>query len=590
MIQELFREVESKLSDLYDRVSQLEAVPTVPSGGGGGGAPANAEYLVNSANATLTNEIVVTAARGRIIYGDDTPEWITLNHPGAANRILTTDANDVLWSTNSLQLSSNATLDYNGNTLTLNADLTNSGGSANQVAYWSGLNTLDGENQLALSRGGTGQDFSGIARGDIIVADATPDLSLLNIGASNTILQSDGNDPGWQTLSGAGIAPSDETYLVVSLSGNLTNERNININNGLTFTDNGANSSYDVNLGTPSSLSVTSTNNVTAGSHTHAVTASSDVSAGTAALLKSDANGGLALARLGVGASAIAADGTIALPDDGYIGNGAGKARLGFDSSGATDYAYFEDCNVGIGTTNPTQSLETIGAISYLAGTNTSNNTTKFFRFAGKHYDNSEEPVAFLHGFSTNITNSLGIGGGSSLMNAATQILFYTAANNTTTAGSEKMRIDSTGNAGINETSPDYRLDVDGVIGVSDNAGDPSTVTGKATFYGKEVGGTVEAFAQNDDGTAAQLTAHPDDAPFAHNPWAWIPSFSNSFLGVKRWYDIESLIEDVAAITGKQYIYEESIQKQDWYIHQAKQKSHKPKPDFIKQWENENGR
>ena len=79
MLDQIFEEVENKLRDLYNRVTQLEAAPTVPSGGGGGGAPANAEYLVNNADATLTNEIVVTAAQGRIIYGDGMPTWTTLN-------------------------------------------------------------------------------------------------------------------------------------------------------------------------------------------------------------------------------------------------------------------------------------------------------------------------------------------------------------------------------------------------------------------------------------------------------------------------------------------------------------------------------
>lgn len=55
----------------------------------------------------------------------------------------------------------------------------------------------------------------------------------------------------------------------------------------------------DVALTTPGSLSVSSANNA-AGNHTHAVTASSDVSAGVAALLKSTAAGGLTLAALGV--------------------------------------------------------------------------------------------------------------------------------------------------------------------------------------------------------------------------------------------------------------------------------------------------
>lgn len=60
-------------------------------------APADATYLVNSANATLTNEIVVTAIRGALIIGDAVPTWTVTAHPGGAGYALTTDANDTIW-------------------------------------------------------------------------------------------------------------------------------------------------------------------------------------------------------------------------------------------------------------------------------------------------------------------------------------------------------------------------------------------------------------------------------------------------------------------------------------------------------------
>ena len=63
--------------------------------------------------------------------------------------------------------------------------------------------------------------------------------------------------------------------------------------NGLTA------SSNDLHVGTPTSLSVSSTNSVTTSSHTHAVTASSAPGA-SSALLKSDASGYLQLRRLGL--------------------------------------------------------------------------------------------------------------------------------------------------------------------------------------------------------------------------------------------------------------------------------------------------
>lgn len=43
----------------------------------------------------------------------------------------------------------------------------------------------------------------------------------------------------------------------------------------------------------------------------------------------------------------------VTMANAAWIGNSAATARLGFDSSGATDFAYFMGCNVGIGTTGP---------------------------------------------------------------------------------------------------------------------------------------------------------------------------------------------------------------------------------------------
>lgn len=50
------------------------------------------------------------------------------------------------------------------------------------------------------------------------------------------------------------------------------------------------------------------------------------------------------------------------VPDGGVFGNAPGTARLGFDSSGAVDYAYFLGCNVGVGTATPGANIASIAA------------------------------------------------------------------------------------------------------------------------------------------------------------------------------------------------------------------------------------
>ena len=62
-----------------------------------------------------------------------------------------------------------------------------------------------------------------------------------------------------------------------------------------------------------------------------------------------------------------------------------------------------------------------------------------------RHYTNAEEPVSAVGGFTTSTANEVYLGGGFSAGNAATLLGFYTAANNTTTIGTERVRVKGTG-------------------------------------------------------------------------------------------------------------------------------------------------
>jgi len=118
-LEEVFSQITTNFSYLRERVEQLEAAPM--TGAGGGGAPSNAEYLVNSANAILTNEIVVTAVAGRIMYGNIANAWTTLNHPGAANKVFQSSAALVQWSIHDLILNGDLTVPAIGGTSALGA-------------------------------------------------------------------------------------------------------------------------------------------------------------------------------------------------------------------------------------------------------------------------------------------------------------------------------------------------------------------------------------------------------------------------------------------------------------------------------------
>ena len=117
--------------------------------------------------------------------------------------------------------------------------------------------------------------------------------------------------------------------------------------------------------------------------------------------------------------------------------------------------------NVGIGTITPTGLLHVVGPNGlFLIGTSKADDTRKYGWFGTEHYDIDEEPFIAMSPDSDTSINRLRVGGGVTGGNAATEISFYTAANTTTTTGTERMTILAAGNVGIGTTTPGGALHV----------------------------------------------------------------------------------------------------------------------------------
>jgi hypothetical protein len=129
------------------------------------------------------------------------------------------------------------------------------------------------------------------------------------------------------------------------------------------------------------------------------------------------------------------------------IGHGSGNSSL---LSITTTTATFAG-NVGIAITSPASTLHVLGPNSASGGitltSSTSDNTQKVGRIKTSHYDTSEEPFTAILTNAQASDNILRLGGGSGGENAATDIRFYTAANNTTLTGTERLHINESGNA-----------------------------------------------------------------------------------------------------------------------------------------------
>jgi len=138
------------------------------------------------------------------------------------------------------------------------------------------------------------------------------------------------------------------------------------------------------------------------------------------------------------------------------VGLGSNTVSLGNDSIVTTALKG----KVGIGTDSPDYGLDVVSTSGFLRlGSSETDATQKFSRFVTPHYLNAEQPFLGMMCVSNAGLNRVSIGGGSSLVNTATEIQFYTATNTTTTTGTERMRIDTHGKIGIG-TSPDARLHV----------------------------------------------------------------------------------------------------------------------------------
>jgi hypothetical protein len=130
------------------------------------------------------------------------------------------------------------------------------------------------------------------------------------------------------------------------------------------------------------------------------------------------------------------------------IANAAGTGFVNFDTTNS---------RLGINTILPTASLDVSdGSLAIVIGANNfsptrTNNTTKAGRFGAYHYVNLEEPVGLISYSSSSTENIVNLGGGSSILNAANVIGFYTASNTTTVTGTERMRIDSAGDITLSD-------------------------------------------------------------------------------------------------------------------------------------------
>ena len=158
----------------------------------------------------------------------------------------------------------------------------------------------------------------------------------------------------------------------------------------------------------------------------------------------------------------------------------SGNTMIRLDGRPDADSIFNSGGNVGIGTDSPISPLQVIGGTSYQnisIGSSLNDNTIKRAGITFPHYDAQEEQVALINSYIDANISYVSIGGSAAAFNAAENIRFYTAANNNTLSGTERMRIDSAGNVGIGTTNPRAKLATSfngghttGTIGIQDSS------------------------------------------------------------------------------------------------------------------------
>ncbi len=175
------------------------------------------------------------------------------------------------------------------------------------------------------------------------------------------------------------------------------------------------------------------------------------------------------------------------------------NAKTGSQWTTSGSDIYYYTGKVGIGTASPEAGIDILNSstITMLLNNVKTDNSNKLFRIGMLGYDSDEEPSAIIYGTVGSTSNNVRIGGGTSAMNAATNIRIFTAANNTTSSGTERIEIESDGDiqfdtntlfvdavnnrVGIGTASPKAKLEVAGQVKIDGGSpGDGKVLTSDA--------------------------------------------------------------------------------------------------------------
>jgi hypothetical protein len=283
------------------------------------------------------------------------------------------------------------------------------------------------------------------------------------LGAGAPVAGTTGTFTGNTTVAGTFAANGGTTLGDASGDALTINSSAVSIPNGLNFTGGAVTLATALNVASGGTgLSSLTSTRIPYGNGTSAFSSSSNLTFNGTVLKVSTpdspftliVNGATKGVRLGADSTGGSIEGVDNTGSASYQPLFVGGSDLRFTTSGTERMRITTAGNVGIGTSSPAEKLEVLGNI--VGRSTKTSSTISESRYMGGAYTGNLFTLAYGYGDST--SNRLLLGGGTSTGEPATYISFYTGTVGSTGAGTERMRLDSSGNLGIGTSSPASKL------------------------------------------------------------------------------------------------------------------------------------